>query len=208
MKPINPDSALKRLVDGNARFSVGLRSIHSLISGLQLKTLAEKGQKPFAIILACSDSRVPTETIFDCSVGDLYVFRVAGNILSESTLSGIEYAMTHFSIPLCVVLGHTECGAVKAALSQILNPAPTFPSPSLGDLISEIIPDSKTCSDIQKNPESSQLAIDLNKKSLQHTARRLQEKSTLVQSKIKQGEFQIVTAIYEIALGTVSFLSK
>src|SRR4051812_26989114 len=109
------EEALSRLKAGNARFVSGLARFPTV----QKEVLAElaKGQQPFATILGCSDSRVPPELVFDAGFGDLFVVRVAGNVLGPSIFGTLQYAATHLHTPLFVVLGHEGCGAVKAALA-------------------------------------------------------------------------------------------
>src|SRR3954454_8230859 len=111
---ISPDEALQRLIDGNDRFRRG----DSRMSRLSRDTLVElaKGQNPFATILGCSDSRVPPEWIFDAGLGDLFVIRVAGNVISTGVAGSLQYAKSHLHTPLFVILGHEGCGVVKAAL--------------------------------------------------------------------------------------------
>lgn len=112
----NWENALTQLIEGNKRFTSGLRSVNSLATIERLPELAEKGQKPFAIILSCSDSRVPAEIVFDQGAGDLFMVRVAGNTVAPSLLASMEFAATNFGSPLIVVMGHTNCGAVNAAI--------------------------------------------------------------------------------------------
>ena len=112
---INRD--LARLMAGNARY-IGKRSTVGDISGkLRLRT-AEEGQRPFAVILTCSDSRVIPEAIFQCGIGDLFVIRVAGNVVDDHQLGSVEYAVGHLDTGLVMVLGHTQCGAVAAAIHR------------------------------------------------------------------------------------------
>src|SRR5690349_16687238 len=108
------DEALARLKEGNARFVAG----HARFPTVQKEVLADlaKGQQPFATILGCSDSRVPPELVFDASFGELFVIRVAGNVLGPSILGTLQYAGSHLHTPLFVVLGHEGCGAVDAAV--------------------------------------------------------------------------------------------
>lgn len=113
--------ALQRLREGNRRFVSGLRSLESLVSPVRRDELLEE-QQPFAVILGCSDSRVPAETIFDQGLGDLFVIRVAGNIVAPSQAGSIEFAVERFGTRLVVVLGHTRCGAIHATLEDILRP--------------------------------------------------------------------------------------
>lgn len=112
--PVSPGDALARLKEGNQRFVSG-HSRHSHESA-SLRHQLVSGQHPFAIILGCSDSRVPVELIFDQGIGDLFVIRVAGNVITDDVLGSIEYARIHLNSQLLVILGHEGCGAVSAAL--------------------------------------------------------------------------------------------
>ena len=113
--------ALERLREGNRRFLSGNQSRDTSMSRIQrMESLA--GQRPFAAILGCSDSRVPVETVFDQSFGDLFVIRVAGNIVAPSQIGSIEFAAERFGTRLVVVLGHTHCGAVEATLEELQRP--------------------------------------------------------------------------------------
>src|SRR5260370_868323 len=117
-KPKQPtqEEALKRLKEGNSRFVADKLAERNL--GKNRRAELAKGQAPFAIILGCADSRVAPELLFDQGLGDLFVVRVAGNVTDPEILGSIEYALTELKAPLIVVLGHEECGAVKAALSE------------------------------------------------------------------------------------------
>ena len=114
---VSPEAALERLKAGNARFVTD--KAEKRVSDAKMRAELAKGQHPFAIILACADSRVPPEFLFDQGLGDLFVVRVAGNVTGEEVLGSIEYAVAHLHVPLVVVLGHEKCGAVKAALDQV-----------------------------------------------------------------------------------------
>ena len=105
----------QKLIEGNERFVEG-KSIERTINKEELEELATKGQKPFALIVCCSDSRVPPELLFDQGFGDIFVVRTAGNVVDEVGLGSIEYGAEHLNIPLIVVLGHENCGAVKATI--------------------------------------------------------------------------------------------
>src|SRR4051812_3471824 len=110
------DEAMAKLVAGNARFVEGRErpTVHAdLIAGLA------KGQRPFATIIGCSDSRVPPELVFDAGLGDLFIVRVAGNVVSPEVMGSLQYAGVHLRTPLFVVLGHDGCGAVGAALAAL-----------------------------------------------------------------------------------------
>src|SRR5919112_1807459 len=110
--------ALERLREGNARFASKMASSGALLSHTQRAALAG-GQQPFAIILGCSDSRVPAEIVFDQGLGDLFVIRVAGNIVAPSQIGSVEYGVEQFGTRLVVVLGHSGCGAIAATLEEI-----------------------------------------------------------------------------------------
>src|SRR5213078_1022927 len=116
--------ALKRLEEGNRRFASSVRSARSLPDHDRFKELAD-GQAPFAIILGCADSRVPAELIFDQGLGDLFVIRVAGNIVAPSQVGSVEFAAKRFGTRLVVVMGHSRCGAIMATLEEVLGRATT-----------------------------------------------------------------------------------
>jgi len=116
---MTPDEALRRLQDGNARFTAG-SPIHSRVSREALTHLAGQ-QKPLAVILGCSDSRVPPELVFDQGFGDLFVIRLAGNVIAPGIFGSIQYAFRHLGAKLLVVLGHDGCGAVKATLATMFH---------------------------------------------------------------------------------------
>src|SRR6266487_6625935 len=116
--------ALDRLREGNRRFASGARSSEMLTSQTRRSELAA-GQEPFAIILGCSDSRVPAEIVFDQGLGDLFVIRVAGNIVAPSQVGSVEFAAARFGTPLVVVLGHSQCGAISATLEELRRPTET-----------------------------------------------------------------------------------
>jgi carbonic anhydrase len=111
----SPDEAKKLLVEGNERFTTGKLANKDLTSARR-DELVKNGQHPFAVIVSCSDSRVPPELLFDQALGDLFVVRVAGNVISPVELGSVEYAVEHLKAPLVVVLGHEKCGAVTAAV--------------------------------------------------------------------------------------------
>jgi carbonic anhydrase len=118
---ISAPEALARLREGNRRFVSDVRGSVALASHTRRSELAE-GQEPFAIILGCSDSRVPAEIVFDQGLGDLFVIRVAGNVVASSQIGSVEFAAERFGTPLVVVLGHSRCGAVLATLEELMRP--------------------------------------------------------------------------------------
>src|SRR3954471_10554890 len=115
------NDALLRLREGNQRYVSNVRSLDSLLSHTRRAEMVS-GQQPFAIVLGCSDSRAPAEILFDQGLGDLFVIRIAGNIVAPSGIASVEFAALRFGIPLVVLMGHTGCGAIEAALESIVNP--------------------------------------------------------------------------------------
>ena len=200
----NWKESLSKLIEGNLRFRMGLRSVESFASSLRLREFAENGQNPSAIILTCSDSRVPTEILFDKGVGDLFVIRVAGNVISRSIIASIEYAATVLSTPLCVVMGHTQCGAVRSALSAVHNEATPITS-NIDRLLEKITPAVQEA--IHKLPDGdthSQLRMAgiLN---IQRQVDLIHKNSPLLSSLCAQEKLRIVGALYDLHDGDVSF---
>src|SRR5215813_1321372 len=135
---ISAREALKRLQDGNRRFTSSVRGTEPYLSHARRAELA-KNQEPFAIILGCSDSRVPAEIVFDQGLGDLFVIRVAGNIVAPSQVASIEFAAARFGTRLVVVLGHSQCGAILATLEEMDRP-PENRSESLRSIVDRVRP--------------------------------------------------------------------
>ena len=210
---LNPEKALKKLIEGNKRFAAGLRSIESIASSQNREQLARHGQKPFAIILTCSDSRVPAETVFDAGLGDLFVIRVAGNIAAPSLIASIEFAALSFGTPICVVMGHTKCGAIQGAVTGVMKKQSSL-TPNLDILLKEIEPAAEQALMQQASGKPGEnhagsiselvdSAIELN---VQHTIKRLLESSSHLRDLQAAGNFKIVGAVYDITDGEVRFL--
>ncbi|MBU0519065.1 carbonic anhydrase [bacterium] len=113
---MNPDQALQQLIEGNARFVAGQMTHPDEI--MERRLAVREGQKPFAVVLACSDSRTPPLIIFDCQLGDLFIVRIAGNVAGDHAIGSMELAVDEFGVPLIMVLGHRRCGAVYATLQD------------------------------------------------------------------------------------------
>jgi carbonic anhydrase len=210
---LTPDSALNRLIDGNKRFASGLRSIDSLASSQRREQLARYGQNPYAIVLTCSDSRVPAETVFDSGLGDLFVIRVAGNIAAPSLVASIEFAALSFGSPLCVVMGHTQCGAIQGAVTGVMKKQNSLTG-NLDILLKEIEPAAIQALGARSpvNKDHEQIgsldnvvshAIELN---VQHTIKQLFASSPHLSELTAKGSFKIVGAVYDIATGSVRLL--
>jgi carbonic anhydrase len=193
------DEALARLVEGNRRFSRG--EAHR--DAFRRETLAElaKAQRPYATILGCSDSRVPPEWIFDAGLGELFVVRVAGNILSPEIAGSLQYAGSYLQTPLFVVLGHEGCGAVSAALATKLKGEQFRSRVQL--LLESIVPGLPDL-DAQLSPqEQLSRAVESN---VGWTVRQILD-SPEGQVRVAAGRMKIVGAVYEIETGRVRFLS-
>jgi carbonic anhydrase len=124
-RPHSPADAVRTLLEGNARWAAG-KSIHPGSDFARRECVASEGQKPFAALLSCADSRVPPELLFDQGVGDLFVVREAGNSVDKLGIQSLEYAVEHLGVQAILVLGHQNCGAVKGAVDSYPAPAPEF----------------------------------------------------------------------------------
>ena len=192
------DEALTRLVEGNARFLRG----EARFPVLQTDILADlaKAQRPFATVLGCSDSRVPPELLFDAGFGNLFIVRVAGNVVSPEVLGSLQYAGVHLRTPLFVVLGHSGCGAVKAALAERRH-GPTERR-GIAQLLSIIQPGLVNLgSDLDPEAEL-QAAVEANVRwSMQQVLETPEAKA-----RSAEGVMKLVGAVYDIRTGAVKFL--
>ena len=198
---ISASEALRLLKEGNQRFIHGLRSVDSMIRSRDLAELAEKGQKPFCMVLACADSRVPTEILFDRGPGDIFVCRVAGNVATPAILGSLEFAAENFGSPLLVVMGHTRCGAIKAALS--MKEIPEGLSPNLKMVVDEIEPAARlgrNFGDITL--ENVDRTAWLN---VQNTIDTIKGKSPVLARLISDRKLTVAGALCNIESGTVRF---
>lgn len=199
---MTPAESLKKLADGNERFVSGLRSIEPMMSHLRLEELAKNGQKPHAIILTCSDSRSPAEMLFDAGIGELFVVRVAGNVVAPSLLASIEFAAANFGCSLIVVLGHTLCGAIKATVEHSLNPSVKLPSSHLEELIGRIKPAVSKCS---ANHTGPQLITAATHENIRQSCDQIIEQSKIIRSLVQDGEIAVVGGLLDISNGQVEF---
>lgn len=195
---ISAGEALKRLIAGNERFLKG----EAHLAGLSRETLAElaRGQHPFATILGCSDSRVPPEWIFDAGLGELFVVRVAGNVLSPEVAGSLQYAGAHLRTPLLVVLGHEGCGAVQAAVATRDQGVRQHSRIQL--LVDSILPSLAGLNPRLPPPARLAEAVESN---VRWTVRAILA-SPEGQARLAEGRMKIIGAIYEIETGRVRFL--
>jgi carbonic anhydrase len=199
---VSAQEALARLQDGNRRFASGVRSVDALLSQTRREMLAIE-QRPFAIILGCSDSRVPAELIFDQGLGDLFVIRVAGNIVAPSQVGSVEFAAARFGTPLVVVLGHTQCGAVLATLEQAGSVIP--PSRSLRSIVDRIRPSVENLLATGLKHDDAQLVKLAVRANVRASADHLRHGSALLEQFIASGELVVVGAEYSLESGEVDF---
>ena len=184
---MNSKEAINRLIKGNNLFIESKQEFPNL-SDLRREELAA-GQRPFAVIISCSDSRVPPEIIFDCGLGDLFVIRNAGNIVDDIVIGSVEYAVSNLGTELVVVLGHSECGAVKAAVEGAED----------SEAIKNIVYSIKPAVDV-KNPHD---AVTNNVK-LQ--ANRLKTSGIIIPDLLNQGKINIIGGHYDLKSGKVNML--
>jgi carbonic anhydrase len=200
----SPKSALQDLQSGNQRYASG-KATHCHVNDQKLAIHAA-GQAPDAVILSCSDSRVPPERIFDQDIGELFTIRVAGNVLNEDVVASIEYAVQVLGARLVVVMGHDSCGAIKAAVSKKTDREAG--SPNLNHLIEEIRANLVSQGDHagQGGASSSDPKYrDAARKNVSAVAADLMKRSKIVREAVESGKLQIAQAMYELDSGKVDF---
>jgi carbonic anhydrase len=196
---ISADDALKRLMDGNERFLRGAARFPTIHEEILAHLV--RGQQPYATILGCSDSRVPPEVIFDAGFGELFVVRVAGNVLSPEVMGSLQYAGAHLHTPLFVVLGHEGCGAVQAAVEAKLHDIQELSRIQV--LVNDILPGLPEL-DPRLPPEARlSRAVEAN---VRWSMRQMME-TPEGRTSLAAGRAKLAGAIYEIASGRVRFLS-
>jgi carbonic anhydrase len=199
---IGADEALKKLMDGNASYVSNRLTLQSS-SGAETRRALAKGQQPYAIILSCSDSRVPPEIIFDKGLGEIFVVRVAGNVPDPIIIGSVEYAVEHLGSPLIMVLGHGRCGAVQAAVE-----AGHEQQGNIGAIINKILPAVRQAEKKTGSADKSRLVETAVEMNAQLTAKALTEQSSLIRSLVDSGKLKIVAAKYDLDDGTVKLLGK
>jgi carbonic anhydrase len=199
-----PSDALKKLMEGNARFVAGAMSHDDRINDSLRKELSG-GQAPFASILTCSDSRTSPAHLFDAGLGELFICRNAGNLLTDVDLGSFEYAAAHTGCPLLMVLGHSSCGAVGAAVASFQNPGRSE-SPHIDAIVRRILP-----SVIDARPEGGDTSgwVDAAaKQNVIAVCRQVTQRSDLLKDRIDAGRYRVVGAWYDLASGEVSIIEE
>lgn len=200
---ISAPEALYRLREGNLRFVAGVRSQEVMTRQTRRNELAA-GQEPFAIILGCSDSRVPAEIVFDQGLGDLFVIRVAGNIVASSQVGSVEFAAARFGTRLVVVLGHSQCGAILATLEE-LQLGTGNQSRNLRSIVDRIRPsvEALLATDLKHNPET--LIKHAVRANIRASANHLRHGSEVLEEFIQSDQLLVVGAEYSLESGIVDF---
>jgi carbonic anhydrase len=195
--------ALQRLREGNLRFANDVRSSESLTSPRRRAELAA-GQEPFAAILGCSDSRVPVEIVFDQGLGDLFVIRVAGNIVAPSQVGSVEFVAERFRTRLVVVLGHSRCGVIQTTIELLQGPTATK-SRNVLSIVSRVKPSIEALldTDLKNDPEA--LAHHAVRANVRASADHLRHGSQIIEQLIQTEGLVVVGAEYSLETGLVDF---
>lgn len=188
MEPLTAAEALERLKQGNERLVTGRAEVAGRVAPVGADLA--RGQRPYAVILGCSDSRVPVEIVFDAGFGELFVVRVAGNVANTSTIASVEFAVLQLGVTLIVVLGHEECGAVGAAL------AGDAAGGNLRSLLKHIVP--------ALDPPATDVNVVV-RRNARNSANRLLEQSDIIRDAVESGAVEVVTGFYHFADGRVDF---
>ena len=197
-------SALQKLREGNARFAANARGTGTLITAARRAQLTA-AQEPFAIVLGCSDSRVPVELVFNQGPGDLFVIRVAGNIVAPSLIGSVEFAADRFGTRLVVVLGHSSCGAIAATIEDLHRPAPGS-SPNMLDIVDRIRPGVEEI--VSRHESEGALAVEhaVMTANVRASVDQLRHGSTIIEGLIANDGLVVTGAWYSLETGKVEFL--
>ncbi len=201
---VSATEALQRLIAGNRRFVADAPQSAGFTSAARRAQLAG-GQQPFAIVLGCSDSRVPAEIVFDQGLGDLFVIRVAGNVVAPSLVGSVEFAAEQFGTRLVVVLGHSRCGAVMATLAQMEQSEPASPpSANVGSIVDRIRPALLPLRGAPAEDGDAALAAAV-RANIRASADHLRHGSAVLERLIAEDGLLVVGAEYELGTGEVQF---
>jgi carbonic anhydrase len=195
--------ALERLREGNRRFASDVRGSDALLTHDRRAELA-MGQEPFAIILGCSDSRVPAELVFDQGLGDLFVIRVAGNIVAPSQVGSVEFAAGRFGTRLVVVLGHTQCGAILATLEELREPTGNH-SRNLRSIVDRVRPSVESLLATELRHDTKALVREAVRTNIRASVDHLRHGSPVLEQLIDEDGLRIVGAEYSLETGAVEF---
>ncbi|MDH5389198.1 MAG: carbonic anhydrase [Gammaproteobacteria bacterium] len=200
---IDAIKALKLLQEGNSRFVKGLRCVETMMTHVKREELTT-GQEPFAIILGCSDSRVPAELVFDQGLGDLFVIRVAGNIVAPSQIGSVEFAASQFKTRLVVVLGHTQCGAICATIEEMKRPN-SEQSLNIKAIVDRIRPSVEPFKVTELWDDDIVLVEQAMRSNVRASVNQLRHGSTILENLCENENLLIVGAEYSLETGEVVF---
>jgi len=203
---ISATEALERLQKGNERFVSGGREIKDLTNRERRGEVVDQ-HEPFAIILGCSDARVPSEIVFDQGLGDLFVIRVAGNIVAPSQIGSIEFAAEQFGTRLVIVMGHSNCGAIITTLHELEQPNENR-SPNLASIVGRIRPAIEPLTKNAENLDHSSLLLEATRANIHASVNQLRDGSSILKNMIQKEGLQILGAEYSIETGKVKFLQE
>jgi len=201
---IPASEALQRLREGNRRFAAGAPS-HDALSHLERRNELLAGQEPFAIILGCSDSRVPAEIVFDQGLGDLFVIRVAGNVVASSQVGSVEFAASQYHTRLVVVLGHSTCGAILATLHELQNPGGET-SRGLRSIVDRVRPAVEGLLATELRHDSDSLVRHAVRANIRSSVDHLRHGSEIIEQLVERNGLRVVGAEYSLESGLVEFL--
>ena len=195
--------ALKRLREGNLRFTSNAGGDAAVLSPIR-RAETTTIQQPIAIVLGCSDSRVPAEIVFDQGLGDLFVIRVAGNIVAPSQVGSVEFAAARFGTRLVVVLGHSQCGAILATLEELTGPT-EHKSPNLKAIVDRVRPSVEGLLDTDLRHDLAALVSQAVRANIRFSANHLRHGSQLLEQLIQDQGLLVVGAEYSLETGMVEF---
>lgn len=195
---MTPEIAFQLLKDGNERFINGISANRDL---LQRVADTKDGQKPFAAILSCMDSRAPAELLFDQGIGDIFNIRIAGNVISPYVLGSLEYAVAVAGSKLILVMGHTNCGAVKGACDDVKMGNLT----ALLDQIKDSVNHEPVADGEDRSGHNSEFVNRVALQNVHHSVNQMMEQSDVIREHVENGSIRIIPAMYDIATGMVTF---
>ncbi len=200
---ITAHEALQRLQDGNQRFTSDERGSEAYLTQSRRAELA-KSQEPFAIILGCSDSRVPAELVFDQGLGDLFVIRVAGNIVAPSQVGSVEFAAERYATRLVVVLGHSQCGAILATIEELQRPTENQ-SRNLRSIVDRVRPSVQALIGTELRHDVNALVKAAVRANIRASVDHLRHGSEVLEQLIQKDGLLVVGAEYDLETGVVTF---
>jgi carbonic anhydrase len=199
--------ALERLKLGNERFATNVRSLDALLSHARRPELAN-AQNPFAIILGCSDARVPAEVVFVQGLGDLFVIRVAGNIVAPSQVGSVEFAAARFGTRLVVVMGHTRCGAIQATVDSVRDPALDAASRNIASIVDRVRPSVLSVATPELREQPEEWIRRATRANVRVSVDHLRHGSAVLEELILRDGLRVVGAEYSLDSGRVEFFDE